>query len=153
MLPKTHIIFGALFSALLYLSKINTNILFLLGIFLSSFLIDFDHYLYYVVKTKDFSVFRAIKKMRKISKNISKTKKDNSKKYSYGVYIFHGIEALLAVFIISKFYPLFFSVLIGMSFHLLLDYIEKLSHPMYPSKFSVILDFYMAKKLKNIGLK
>ena len=58
MLPKTHILLGLIFSLLIYFS-LELTIIQASLVFLSSFLIDFDHYLWYVFKKKDFSLKNA----------------------------------------------------------------------------------------------
>ena len=60
MLPKVHIIVGGIISILLYL-LFPITILEVSLIFLSSFLIDFDHYLLYVVNKKDFSLKKSFR--------------------------------------------------------------------------------------------
>ncbi len=111
MLPKWHILFGAIFSALFYLIfkiSIFNSIL----IFLSSVFIDIDHYAWYVNKKKDFSLKNAyiFLKLFKKPKPI--------------MMLFHTIEFLLIVFLLSFFWKGFLFILIGMLFHSLLDIIE-----------------------------
>ncbi|MFQ5531781.1 MAG: hypothetical protein ACE5ES_04160, partial [Candidatus Nanoarchaeia archaeon] len=53
MLPKTHIILGFIFSVLIFFLFPQMGLIGASLIFFSSFLIDFDHYLYYLFKKKD----------------------------------------------------------------------------------------------------
>ena len=57
MLPKWHILFGAIFSMLVYFI-FNINLFQVSLIFLASIFIDFDHYLFYVFRKKDFNLKR-----------------------------------------------------------------------------------------------
>jgi len=58
MLPKAHIFYGAIFSIILYL--IGLSAIESILTFLASFLIDFDHYLRYVLKKKRFQLKKCI---------------------------------------------------------------------------------------------
>ncbi|MEK6830589.1 MAG: hypothetical protein AABX77_01010, partial [Nanoarchaeota archaeon] len=60
MLPKYHIIIGLIASIAIYLI-FNLTIFQASIIFLSSFLIDADHYLLYIFRKKDFSLINSIK--------------------------------------------------------------------------------------------
>ena len=112
MLPKWHILFGAIFSLILYLfldvSLINSAI-----VFLASVLIDFDHYLFIVKRNKDIS----LKKAYIWHKNMGQHHKPV-------VHIFHTVEFLVLIFILSLFSTFFLFILIGMLFHSIFDLIE-----------------------------
>ncbi len=113
MLPKTHIIFGAVFSALIFfLFKITFFEASL--IFLASFLIDFDHYLWYVGKNKDFSLKKAFRIFTDELRHPNKPL----------MMIFHTLEFLILVFALSYFWKGFLFILIGMLFHSFLDIID-----------------------------
>ncbi len=51
MLPRWHILLGAVFTAILWLASREINKFYLLLVFLASFLIDFDHYVNAVIKS------------------------------------------------------------------------------------------------------
>ena len=53
MLPRWHVLFGALFTLLIWLIAPTTNKIYLLLIFLSSFLINVDHYMNAAIKGKN----------------------------------------------------------------------------------------------------
>lgn len=110
MLPKTHMIYGALFSILLFLFKVDPNYCIL--VFFASFLIDFDHYSWYVIRKKDISLKKAYYHL-----------KDNVKK-KLTLMIFHTIEFHIFVLLLSYFWIGFFYIFIGMLFHSLLDLID-----------------------------
>ncbi len=112
MLPKTHAIAGGIFSILIYfIFQISLFNAFL--IFLASFLIDFDHSVWYICRKKDFS----LKKAYNLLKSIEKPPKPI-------MVIFHTIEFLLFMFILSFFFEPFLFLLIGMLFHSVLDIID-----------------------------
>ena len=110
MLPKAHIFYGAIFSIILYLIGLSpfNSIL----IFLSSFLIDFDHYLWYVLKKKDFNLKKAFYFLKEMEK-----KKPM-------MMVFHTFEFILLILILSFFFNPFLFILMGMLFHSLLDLID-----------------------------
>ena len=56
MYPSKHLIFGLIFSLVLYLVFQEIGIPGFLTIWLASFLIDVDHYLYYAISKKDISL-------------------------------------------------------------------------------------------------
>ena len=110
MLPKAHIILGSIFSIILYflgLTPLQCTV-----IFLSSFLIDFDHYAWYVIKKKDFSLRNAYYFLKGLEKE------------KPVMMIFHTFEFILLILILSLFYDFFLFILIGMLFHSLLDVID-----------------------------
>ena len=110
MLPKTHAIAGAIFSILLYyifhLTFFQASL-----IFLSSFLIDFDHYVWYVIMKKDFNLKKSYDFF-------------NQDPYEKRIMLLHTVEFLLLVFMFSYIWNIFLFVLYGMLFHSILDIIE-----------------------------
>lgn len=123
MHPKQHIILGLIFAAVLFLLFLQIGWTGFLIIFLSSFLLDVDHYLFYVWYKKDYSLrnsYRWFVKLDRRFKNLSKEKK---KKIKYPPLIFHGFEALVILIILSFFSKIFLYILIGFVFHEFLDII------------------------------
>jgi len=110
MLPKAHIFFGAIFSIILHLFGLTTFQCTI--IFLSSFLIDFDHYAWFVMKKKNLSLKKAFYYLKTMDK-----KKPM-------LMFFHTIEFLFLILILSFFFDIFKFVFIGMMFHSVLDIIE-----------------------------
>lgn len=109
MLPKTHIILGVIFSILIYF-LLNITIFQASLIFLSSVLIDFDHYMFIIQKKKIWNLKKAYfwhKGLPKDHKTI--------------MHIFHTIEFMILVFLLSFFWTGFLYILVGMLFHSLLD--------------------------------
>jgi hypothetical protein len=109
MLPKTHLIFGAIFSVLVYFFFSITFFQASL-IFLSSFLIDIDHYLLYICRKKDFSL-----------KNAYLWHKNIEVPHKPFLHIFHTIELILLIGIFSFIFQSFLFVLIGILFHSIFD--------------------------------
>lgn len=124
MLPRWHILLGAIFTAFIWLVFPETEWYNLALIFLSSFLIDFDHYMCAVRKTGKLGLFSAFayheKLMQMHKKNKSKRKGD--------FHVFHTVEFHLLVFALGFFFEPFFYVFAGMVFHSLMDIIDLIIH-------------------------
>jgi hypothetical protein len=122
MLPKYHIILGVLFITVLYFIFPQISLFYLAIVLLSSVLIDSDHYLYYILEKKDFSLIKALKwyeEKRKKSQLLSK--KERAKQYS-GFYLFHGIELVIILALLGRFiFPLLTYVAAGFLFHFAID--------------------------------
>jgi len=146
MLPKHHIIIGAIISLILYLLTPITIIQTLI-IFLSSFLIDIDHYFYYVFKEKDFSLKRAYRYFIKIKQKFKKITKAQIKKYKLPLIVFHGIEFYILIIMLSFFNSFFLFILFGILIHIFFDYVEFLyiKEPFY-SKFSQVYVYLTHKR-------
>mgnify|MGYP001607230076 CR=1 FL=1 len=122
MLPKTHIILGAIFSIIIWIIFQNINLIYLSLIFLSSFLIDFDHYLAYVFKTKNLSLNKAFDYHTTLDKSdVAERTKEIKKRGPF--HVFHTFEFMLAVYLVSLIWTPFLYILIGMLFHSILDII------------------------------
>jgi len=135
MLPKYHILFGFLFTYIIY--WVSSITIFQASlIFFASVLIDFDHYLWWVKRKNTWS----LKKSYFFHKNLHNRKKPI-------MMIFHTIEFLLIVGILSLYFNFFIFILIGMIFHSLVDiiyfYHEKM---MYVREFSLIRYLILKKK-------
>lgn len=143
-----HIIYGFLLGlVLLPLVGIINSIV----IFLSSFLIDFDHYLYYVYQKKDLSLKNSYKWFKEKIKKFKKIEKNERENYKVSFLCFHGIESVLIFLLLGFFYSLFFYVAIGILFHLFLDYIEQAKFQKRIDKVSIIYDLYRFNtKLKRV---
>lgn len=151
MLPKTHIIFGIPFALIcLYffpqIGFIGAGI-----IWLSSFLIDVDHYIYYVLIKKNFSLPKAYRWHKLNRERMKKLSRTERKKHKNEILFLHGIEPIIILYFLSWIWPPFIFVLIGFAFHLLMDSIE---HGIYVGrwdKVSVICDIVKFKKLKKFS--
>jgi len=156
MLPSSHIFLGAITSFFIFIIFPQIGWLAFLIIFLSSVLIDFDHYLYYVVKKKDFSLMNAYAwfiKNRDIWMALSKKEKE---KFQQGIIIFHGIECWILLILLTLISRWFLFVLIGVLVHMVFDFIElyKNNSPFY-IKFSQVYTHRKNKRLKleNEGVR
>ena len=121
MLPSKHIIFGFMFSSLLLFIFPEIKVLGFTIIFLSSFLIDVDHYIYYIMAKKDLSLKKAHKWFSENYKKALSLPIAERKKINPGFLLFHGIEATVLLVVLSFYNNLFLLVLIGFLFHQFLD--------------------------------
>ena len=112
MLPKWHIFLGFIFSYILYwftsISIFEASL-----IFLSSFLIDFDHYVWYGIRKKSWN----LKSAYLWNKNLPKNHKPI-------MHVFHTVEFIIIVIVLAYFFKPFLFILMGMLFHSALDLIE-----------------------------
>lgn len=144
MMPIWHIFFGALASIVLYLLEIDL-ILILIFFLASWFIIDLDHVLFYSVKYRNINPF----KFWKVSLGKKTFRQD--KKYKKPVWIFHSLEFLLILALLSFFNKIVFFVFLGFLFHLVFDwanliYQKKQIH----YKVSLIYTLINNRKLKSL---
>ena len=123
MLPHTHILFGGIFTFLIWLFAPQTPIFYLLIIFLASFLIDFDHYAASVFKTGKFGLSHSFEYHKKLTQQEKKDVKQGIRRKS-DFHLFHTIEFHALVGLMSFLWVGFLYVFIGMVFHSLLDLIS-----------------------------
>ena len=120
MLPRWHILLGAIFTLIIWISIPEMQSYFLALIFLSSFLIDFDHYVASGLKTGKWKLSDSFKYHKKIliqeKKNVARGIK---KKGDF--HLFHTLEFHLIIGVLGFFWAGFFYVFIGMVFHSFLD--------------------------------
>ncbi len=98
--------------------------LFVLIIFLSSILIDFDHYIYYIFEKKRFYIKSAFNWYILEKNRFHKLSQEEKKKHRYFIFVFHGLEILLILFLLSIHFKYFLFVFIGFSIHLAEDAAE-----------------------------
>jgi len=148
MLPKWHILLGFIFSVLIYY-LFNLSLLEASIVFLSSFLIDIDHYVWFIFKKKTFNLNKSYKWFIKKRKFFLALPINIRKKYKRSILFLHGIEFCLVIFFLSFIYNLFLFVLLGIIFHLLLDYIDIIctGEPLY-AKISQVLVIIKNKNKK-----
>lgn len=122
MLPRWHILLSFLLTFLFFVIFPNTNMIFLALLFLSSFLIDFDHYLVFVLKKKKFSLLKAFDYHEEAGKI-------EIKEYSSGIrrkgdfHLFHTLEFNIIIFALGFLWEGFFYVFGGIIFHSISDII------------------------------
>jgi len=108
MLPQWHLLVGAVFSLLLWpIFGFGS-----LVIFASSFLVDFDHYLFYVKRTKNYNPLKAYYFMKKLAKD----------KKSIYLFAFHTLEIWLLLIAASFYSRFIFLIFIGVILHMLFDF-------------------------------
>src|SRR3989338_8503706 len=123
MLPKTHIFLGAVFSLLFWILFPETAWYNVSLIFLSSFAIDFDHYMCAVLKNKSLSLPKALK----YYKEVSRLEKVEFKRGIFrrgNFHVFHTIEFNALILAIGFVFQPFLYILLGMVMHESLDIID-----------------------------
>lgn len=150
MLPKWHVLFGAIFSIIVaYFFSLDLFQASL--IFLSSVLIDFDHYLWFVFNKQSISLSKSFKWFKDKRDVIIHLPECERESYKRVIFLFHGIEFWLILSLLSLLYKPLWFVLIGVFFHMILDYIDLIyiKEPLY-SKFSQLFVFFKNKGKRKI---
>jgi len=120
MLPRWHILFGVVFSALVWLIFPETAWHNIALIFFGAVFIDFDHYMCAVYKTGKLSLSDAFEYHKSMQRREEiQKKKGIFKKGNF--HIFHTIEFHIIVLALGLLYLPFLFIFIGMVFHSLLD--------------------------------
>ena len=123
MLPRWHIFLGAIFSLLIWALYPETKLLYIVLIFLASFMIDFDHYMNAVSKTGKLGLKSAFDYHKLLAlREKNDARKRIIRKESF--HIFHTIEFHILVFLLGLWIEPFLYIFIGMFFHSLLDIID-----------------------------
>lgn len=102
-------------------------------IFLSSWLIDIDHYFWYATEAKDKNPINAIKwYMESIPKWFRMTPNERNE-FKRGIFVFHGLFFIILLILLSLYYQFFFWVFIGVIIHMVADWINLiyLKEPLY----------------------
>lgn len=120
MLPKWHIFLGAAFTALIWFFVPTMPVVYLSLVFLSSFLIDFDHYANAVIKNKNPSLNEAFKYHERLKEQEKRDLQKGIRKKS-DFHLFHTVEFHTLVGLLGLVWSGFFFIFIGMLFHSLLD--------------------------------
>jgi|SRR3989344_1236978 len=152
MLPKHHIFIGFIISIFLFLI-FPITILEASIIFLSSFLIDFDHYLFYLYKKKDVNLKNSFNDFIKRGKEYRKLSKEQKEELKQPIFLFHGVEFWSILLILSFVNKIFIFILIGIFIHMTLDYID-LYHRKEPfyKKTSQIMVYIKNKNKKELKI-
>ncbi len=127
MLPKWHIFFGAIFTLLIWYFAPGLNWIYLTLIFLSSVLIDLDHYISAGMKTKKWDLGSAFSYHKKLGIIAEKERAKGIRK-KRDFHFFHTIEFHILTALIGIFWMPFFYVFVGMTFHSLLDLFDLVSN-------------------------
>lgn len=114
MMPDKHIIWGVIIALGMFLLGFPLiTILLLVG---ASILIDVDHLFYYVARFKNYNLV----KMNKYFRSDAHLEDPAN---LLPILIFHNLETMLLLGVLSIFFPLMTTVWIGILFHLILDWI------------------------------
>lgn len=150
MYPYKHFFYAVLFAGFLFFLFPKINFLFIFIFVSSSVLIDIDHYLYYIYKKKNFNLKKSYDWFLKTGKLLLSFSREKRAKFYTGLFIFHGFEILILLFMISFFYPILFAIFFGFAFHNLLDCIDQLRYWDKIEKLSLIRDIFKHRKTSFI---
>ena len=145
MYLKQHIFFGFVFAAALFLLFPKINYFGFSIIILSSVLIDFDHYLFYIYKKKDFNLKKAYHLFIQEDKYCRSLPWEERNKLPRKIFIFHGIEVLIILIFLSFAFNYFIFIFVGFGFHLLLDLVDQTTYWEKTLKVSIIYDIIKYK--------
>lgn len=148
MIPRYHIIFGFISTLLFWIIFPSTKLIFLALFFISSILIDFDHYIDAVIKNKSLSLKKAFV-YYEIDRKIWLREYKRGIRKKGGFHLFHTIEFIAFTGILSFVWVGFLYIFLGMVFHSILDIIFGLYEgSLYRREF--ILGNWLSAKLKNL---
>ncbi len=85
--------------------------------FIGSFLVDADHYIWYVIKTGDLNLTKAYLYCR-----------DERNRGKDALHIFHVWEFWVLMFFLAFFNNFFGLIFLGLAFHLIIDFIDLILH-------------------------
>lgn len=120
MFPRWHTLFGGIFTIILWFFVPSINWVYLVLLFLSSFLIDFDHYMASLIKTRRWRLKDSLEYHKEMLAREKEDKRKGIKKKS-DFHLFHTIEFHFLIGLLGIFFASFFYIFIGMTFHSLLD--------------------------------
>ncbi len=149
MLPKYHILYGAIFSLLIFIIYPKIGIGAAL-IFLSSVLIDVDHYFVYVFRKRDLSLRRANSYFL-TSRPLIKKYLKQGKNPKAPLMIFHTMEFLFLILILAFYNSFFLLLLSGFLFHSLLDMVDiYLDFNTLSPRYFLITSYFLNRKNPKI---
>ncbi len=111
---KGHAILTLIMSVFTFI--ITGNITFTILFFLSAIVIDIDHYFLYIYLVKDFNIFKAYNLINDI--RLGRRYDVHGGKYPV---VFHSIEFMIIIFLISLVFPIAIPITLGCYFHILID--------------------------------
>lgn len=143
---KWHILFGFVTS---YILVYFFNFTLFSGtiIFLSSWMIDGDHYLWYSIEMKNKNPINAIAWYKKAIPKWLKLSSKEKEQFRRGVFVFHGLLFWAILAILSFVHIIFLWILIGVAIHIIADLIDLhfRGEPLY----NKIFPLYVTKRNKN----
>jgi hypothetical protein len=112
MLPKTHLLLGTIFSVLIYflfdLTLFQASLVLLASVF-----IDVDHYLFIIKRKNIWNLKKAYYWHKGLPKN-----------HKTIMHVFHTLEFMILILIMSYFWNGFLFIFIGIFFHSILDILD-----------------------------
>src|SRR3989338_4978773 len=123
MLPRWHILLGFIFSLIIWIIFPETSYFYIALVFLSSFIIDFDHYCNAVLKTGKLGLFRAFDYHKDICREYDKEIKKKGRIRERDLQVFHTVEFNLLLAVLGFLWSGFWYILLGILFHIFLDLI------------------------------
>ena len=150
MQSKWHILIGFVFSYAL-VCFFNFSIFSGIIIFLSSWMIDGDHYLWYGLAMRDWNPVAAIRWNNSLEPKWYSLSKEQMLKFKLKTLICHGILFWAILFLLSYIHIIFLWVLIGVAIHMVADWVDLIKHkePLY-YKILPCLTFIRNKKKKPV---
>jgi hypothetical protein len=91
-------------------------------LYAGALLIDVDHYIFYAMRTRRYNPVEMFSWYTESDKHCTPSS-------YYGLHIFHAAEIFLLLALVASFRPMVAWMLLGMGFHLILDYIWLYRHP------------------------
>jgi hypothetical protein len=150
MRPRAHLIFGSIFALTCYflLDVVGFNEAFIIWI-ASWIIIDLDHAIRYSIKTGSFSPLKFWKWSQERHEEWKRIPHHKRRLRQHPIFILHGIEALVVLFLLGLKWDIFNWILIGFIFHLIFDWINLyIENENISYKMSVIWVFW-----RNCGKK
>ena len=143
---KTHFLIGLIVSYIL-IQLSDFSLLAGLIVFLSSWLIDCDHYFWYGLEFKNWNPIKAIRWRIKFVPRWRKLSSLEKSEFKREVLILHGIGFWSIIIALSFFYKFFFWVLIGIAIHMIADWADLIREGelLYNKTFPL----YVIKRNKN----
>lgn len=151
MFPRYHVLSGVIFCFILFLLFPKISLIGLAIILISTIFIDVDHYFYYVCKKRDLNLKNSYSWFVKFSLIAKKMNKQEICRFRWPVFIFHGIEFVLVLIILSFYLEFIPFVLAGVLLHLSLDILE-LIHERLPTSFKLSFLYVLLRNRKKEDL-
>jgi len=119
-----------------------TNYYFVFLFFIAGMAVDIDHYILYAIMNKNLNIFDSYELIKKFNKK--ELVDINKGKYPL---IFHNIEFLAIISIVSFYFPFFLPIALGSFFHFAIDLIT-LKPYSFRNIFSLV--YYFTKRYKEL---
>jgi hypothetical protein len=123
MLPKWHVLFGALFSLFLFFS-FDIGWIASVIVFLSSVFIDIDHYALYVLQERKIHPIGFWDWSMKKHLMLKTFSREEEKLHKESHYVLHGIEILLILVVLTFISEFFLWIFLGFGIHFLPDVLD-----------------------------